>query len=107
MSLLSGDIILDQEAFDAASKDFMALEQKIKNLRQEIESAVEELEKGFNTPAGRKFIKSCKKNLFKPLNEQADTIKMMSNTLEEAKREYSVVFEEYEGLLKTINNVQK
>jgi len=104
--IFSQDIVLDEEAFDRAIEDFAALGEQLKQLRTEIESALDGLKNGFNTPAGVKFINSCEKNLYKPLDAQKLVLDHISSTLSESKQAYSSIFEEYESLKVAINNVK-
>lgn len=99
------DIVLDEEAFDRAIEDFAALSEQLKQLRTDIEEMLNGLKEGFNTPAGVKFINSCEKNLYEPLDAQKLVLDHISSTLSESKQAYSSVFSEYESLKNTINNV--
>ena len=100
------DIVLDEEAFAAAIKDYDALKTRLEKLRGDIEKMLELLQTGFNTPAGRKFVSSCKTNLFTPLNDQARVLEHISTTLAECKSSYAVVFTKYKELNKAIEDVQ-
>lgn len=106
-TVFSEDIVLDEEAFATAVADFSDLSQKLQNLRAEVEEMINDLKQGFNTPAGRKFIDSCEKNLFRPLDAQKIVIEHISETLNESKSAYESVFREYEALQNMINSVNK
>ena len=99
----SEDIVLDEEAFDKAIEDFSALSDKLQRLRLEVEDMISAVCVGFDTPAGAKFIKSCEKNLFQPLDAQKVVLEHISSTLRESKQAYETVFREYEELQSTIN----
>lgn len=99
------DIILDESAFDTAIQDFDALGMQLKKLKTDIEDMLNDLKKGFDTPAGRKFIASCEKNLSKPMEAQELVLKHISTTLSESKQAYESVFREYETLQTAINQV--
>ena len=101
-TVFSQDIVLDEEAFDKAIEDFASLSEQLKQLRTEIEDALNGLKNGFNTPAGVKFINSCEKNLYEPLDAQK--LDHISSTLAESKQAYSSVFAEYEDLKNAINS---
>lgn len=101
--VFSEDIVLDEEAFDKAIEDFSALSDKLQRLRFEVEDMISTLRTGFDTPAGEKFIKSCEKNLFQPLDAQKVVLEHISSTLRESKQAYETVFREYEELQSTIN----
>lgn len=58
------DIVLDEAAFNTAISDFAALGTQLQQLRTDIEDMLKDLAAGFNTPAGTKFIQSCKKIYF-------------------------------------------
>ena len=101
------DIVLDKAAFDTAISDFDGLIKQLEGLRSEIEEMLDSLQKGFNTPAGAKFIKSCNDNLFIPLDAQKEVLNHIKETLSESKQKYETVFREYESLqtaIKQVNN---
>ncbi|MBE6717551.1 MAG: hypothetical protein E7573_11610 [Ruminococcaceae bacterium] len=98
------DIILDEEAFDKAVSDFDGLSQKLQNLRNEIEEMMAGLKEGFDTPAGRKFIKACETNLYKPMDDQKLVLDHIASSLKQSKQKYESVFDSYEKLTNTINN---
>ena len=97
------DIILDEEAFDEAILEFAELKRKLQVLRTQIQEMLDILKAGFDTPAGRKFLASCEKNLNQPLEAQAIVLEHIHNTLQESKKAYSTVFREYEALQAAIN----
>lgn len=99
------DIVLDEAAFNTAISDFAALGEQLQRLRTELEDMMNILKEGFNTPAGAKFIKSCEKNLFQPLDAQKLVLDHISNSLMESKQAYESVFREYEALQTAINQV--
>ncbi len=110
MSLLSSskekDILLDQEAFQQAITKFGDLSIQVQDLRKEIEEMLSTLQKGFDTPAGRKFIQSCQGNLLEPLDRQKAVIDHISETLGQANTAYESVFSEYEQLNGTIQSFE-
>ncbi len=97
-ALFSEDIILDEEAFKKASDDFAALSIRLHNLDEEIEDMLLTLQKGFDTPAGKKFVEACRNNLRQPMNDQKLVLEHISQTLAEVRVMYSKVFREYESL---------
>lgn len=99
------DIILDESAFNKAISDFKTLSSDLQRLRDEIESMLKELSEGFDTPAGRKFINSCEKNLIEPLEQQKLVIEHVSENLQYAKGEYRSVFEGYNSLNRLITSL--
>lgn len=103
MSVFDKDIVLDEAAFDTAIADFAALGDQLQQLRNDIEEMLQILKSGFDTPAGVKFMNSCEKSLFKPLDDQKLVIDHISKTLSESKQSYETVFREYEELQSVIN----
>lgn len=95
---LNPDVILDEEAFAKASADFEQLLQDMNSLRSDIDTMLSELQTGFNTTAGRKFISSCKDNLITPMEQQAATLEFAANALKRAKQEYEPIFADYKAL---------
>lgn len=100
--LFSQDVLLDQDHFQKASAELTALSGEMDTLRQDIDGLLKELEMGFATPAGRKFILSCKENLLQPMKDQADVIQHVADNLTQAQGKYEAVFEEFEALNRSI-----
>ncbi len=104
-TLFSNDIIIDEDAFNTAISEFSELSEKLQRLRNDIEDMLNNLQAGFDTPAGAKFIKACRDNLYIPLDAQKLVLKHISTTLQESKQAYESVFREYENLQSTINKI--
>lgn len=100
---MSKDILIDEEVFETASKDFEELAEYILALRKEILDMLEDLRTGFDTPAGRKFYQSCAYGLANPLNQQAIVVRHISQNLKQAKNMYQSVFDEYREIVQYIN----
>lgn len=101
---MKGDIVLDEEAFSKAVGEFAELAVQLQGLRDDVDTMLADLQTGFNTPAGKKFISSCKSNLITPLDQQKQVIDHISSTLNEVKGQYSPVFTEYDSLNKQIQS---
>ena len=99
---IRGDIVLDEEAFNKAASDFEELATQLQSLRDDVDKMLTDLQTGFDTPAGRKFIASCQNNLITPLEQQKLVIEHISSTLNEVKGAYTPVFTEYDSLNKQI-----
>lgn len=104
-TLFTQTIVLDQEAFQKASHDLDTLSADMETLRADISNALNKLSVGFDTPAGRLFMKSCKNNLLDRLQDQADVIKHVSDNLNRARTEYESVFTEFEKLNNSIKQI--
>ena len=102
-SLFQQDIILDEQAFTDARKQFEELGDELKDLRSEIETLLETLRQGYNTTAGRKFVKSCEKKLTDPLNDQAIVLQHISETLAQVQATYDPVFTAYTQMNDSLN----
>ena len=63
-NLFSKDILLDDGAFETAAKEFIELSNDMNTLKTEINDLLTELKKGFDTPAGKKFMESCESGLY-------------------------------------------
>lgn len=98
------DILLDDEVFMNASRQFEQLSKDIKNLEENVKKGLDNLQQGFQTPAGKKFVKSCEAYLLKPLKDQTIVIEHVSKNLATAKSKYETVFKEYKQLNDNINN---
>lgn len=103
--LFGKDIVLDEAAFNTAISEFAELSNQLQQLRTDIEDMLNVLKVGFNTPAGRKLVSSFEKNLFEPLDAQKLVLEHISGTLSDARQQYQSVFDEYEALLATINQI--
>lgn len=101
-AMFTKDILLDDDKFSNASERFSTLASDIENLRKDISSLLEELEKGFDTPAGKKFVNSCKNGLLQPMDDQAAVVKHVSDNLTMARSKYESVFTEYMQLNNSI-----
>lgn len=98
------DILLNKEAFINASKQLEQLSKDIGNLEKDVKNGLENLQQGFQTPAGDKFIKSCESHLLEPLRDQSLVINHVSQNLSTAKNKYETVFKEYQQLNNNIQN---
>lgn len=95
---LPKDIVIDDEKFNNASREFANLSKDIKDLRKDINNMLEDLKKGFDTPAGRKFVAACEEYLLKPMDDQVHVIEHVSSNLSQAKNMYQSVFSDYKAL---------
>ncbi|MBQ3940414.1 MAG: hypothetical protein II723_04810 [Oscillospiraceae bacterium] len=100
------DIVLDDAAFEKASARFDELSAKVQALRADIEGMLQTLQSGFDTPAGRLFVTSCRNNLLEPLDQQKLVLDHISESLSDAKSEYASVFAEYENLNRVLRSYQ-
>lgn len=92
------DIVLNQDAFHNASERLDNLSRNVLSLRQEIEEAMEELMKGFDTSAGLKFKGACEARLLNPMRDLSAVIMYIARNLQTARESYGSVFLEYERL---------
>lgn len=99
------DILLDQDQFQSAANRFEQLSEDMTSLRQDIDKLLEELEKGFDTPAGRKFISSCKTSLLQPMDDMTAVIQHVSDNLSQARLKYESVFTEFQFVNNAINSI--
>lgn len=98
------DIVLDEESFETASKDLAALSTRLEDFQTKMNGLLDDLQKGIDTPAGRKFIATCKGQLTKPINSQAKVINQVSTNLKMAQTSYETVFESFKSINEQINN---
>ena len=98
------NIVLDQNAFQAAADDLQSLSEDILRLESRIRSLLEELMVGFDTPAGTRFFAACNGKLLEPMHDQARVIAHVSKNLREARTTYQTVFDEYQALNSAIGN---
>ena len=96
---LKRDIIIDEEAFDRAVSQLQELINDIKALETNVNEMLLVLSTGFDTPAGRKFINSCKLYVIAPIFQQEVVITQVCENLKIAKNGYQSVFDEYRRLL--------
>ena len=97
-------MVLDQEAFQRASKRLSDLTRQIQELENMIEEMIRLVEQGMNTPAGRKLAKLGRDGLKTSIDDQKAVIQHVSETLEEAKRLYDDVFNEFTALNNKLNS---
>lgn len=103
--LFTKTIVLDQGKFQKAANDFADLSRQMEQLQKDISTLLAELATGFDTPAGKRFMDSCQKNLLDQFKNQADIIKHVSDNLKTARTEYESVFTEFGALNRTIDSV--
>lgn len=103
--MFNQDIIIDQEAFAKAINEFEALSARLEKLRIKIEGMMDALEKGFDTPAGRKFLSSCTEHLFQPMKDQKVVLEHLAETLRDAQNEYAAVFTKYDELNTAVKRI--
>lgn len=101
------DIILDQGEFKKAIDDYAALSASLSSLTAKVKGMISSLETGFNTPAGAKFINACAEHLIRPLQQQEEVIKHISQTLTEVDAVYKPVFTKYAELADSINRLTR
>lgn len=99
-----GDIVIDEEKMEKAATELAKLSEDMSALEKKIDGMLEHLKIGFDTPAGRKFVSSCRKSLLQPMKDQALAINHVSENLKTARSQYQPVFKEYQQLNQSINN---
>lgn len=91
-------ILLDDVALKTASEKMTTIASGMKTLREDMETELKNLKGGFETEAGDRFFKACDENLIKYMEIQERIIQRISTNLDNAKRTYSPIFEEYKAL---------
>jgi DNA repair ATPase RecN len=104
MSSETKDIVLVEEAFEKASQNLDELAREVRSLHDDILKALGELQTGFDTPAGRKFIESSKNGLLEQLKKQETAVSNYSSKLSAARQKYATVFSDYNELNKTLSS---
>ncbi len=99
LSNIKKDIIIDEEAFSRSVEQFHELISDIYKLHKDVGDMLTILIRGYDTPAGRKFINACRIFVLEPLIEQEIVIEQVIKNLELAKNGYQSVFEEYRQLI--------
>ena len=97
-------IIIDEEELTVAANSFRELTQEVNALHKDIETMLNDLKTGFDTPAGRQFYNSCAEGLLKPITEQVIVIEHIADNLVQAKNIYSPVFDEYREIVTKLSN---
>jgi len=103
---LSRSIVLDQNHFQVAAEGLENLSEELRQLENRISGLLEELEKGFKTPAGARFFAAVNGRLLAPMRDQAEVFKHVSENLNGARNTYRTVFDRYEELNNEIRNNQ-
>lgn len=89
-----------------AARKMSVLADRMDILRGTIKDSLEELHKGFQTPAGNKFFQACCSTLLQPLDDQKRVINHVSENLRTAQRSYQSVFWEFRELNDQIESVR-
>lgn len=92
------DIVIDEEVFDRAARNFEELIDKIKALETNVNEMMIRLTEGYNTPAGKKLINACNAYIIGPIVMQEIVIRQVCDNLKLAKNGYQSVFDEYRRL---------
>ena len=92
------DLLINDEALRNAVNGYEQLERDVRALERDIIEMISSLNVGFNTPAGQKYIASCKQNLLKPVQDQAQVVAHLADSLRSAESAYRPVFQEYQQL---------
>ncbi len=95
---LKKNIVIDDEVFSRNAEQLQELINDVKTLVTNVNDMLLQLSIGYNTPAGRKLLNSCKMHIIVPLVEQELVISQVMKNLEIAKNGYQSVFEEYKQL---------
>jgi len=101
---LKKSIVIDEEALNKAGQDFLELCGKIDALLMDVTNMLEALKSGFDTPAGRTFMKSCENCLLEPIQQQKIVVTHIAENLLMAKNMYQSVFTDYRDVVYTLSN---
>lgn len=104
--MIEKDIILDQDKFSKAATDMTKLSERIKAFKNEINGALGDLQSGFDTSAGRKFVNLCRNSLVERLDDLADIVDHTKDNLLKARTEYESVFVEYDQVNNAIKGIK-
>lgn len=104
--IIGQEILLDEDAFVEASRRMAALVVEMNNLRNQVSGLLDELRRGFQTPAGAKFFQACGSNLLQPLDDQKRVIDHVSENLRNARQSYESVFQEFRALNDQIESIR-
>lgn len=103
---INRNVVLSEEAFEKASSELDKIAERLRNFHDDIESNLNSLQNGFDTPAGDKYQVACKCNVLEPIIQQINEVKDVAEALKTAKNRYQSVFNDYEKLNQMINNVR-
>lgn len=104
MELFTKNILLDQDAFQTASAKLDQLVADIKSLRSDIEDMLDDLQTGFDSDAGRKFVSAVEGHLLTPLEQQQLTIEFTAGVLKQVIGTYEPSFTQFKVLNDSIQN---
>lgn len=105
MGFFNKNILINDEEMKHAVRELKKLSKEYSALKKEIEDSLINLEKGFDTPAGRKFVKTYKQTLIKPMKQQVEVIDHVCTNMSRAELEYRPLFEEYKTLNRKIKDL--
>lgn len=95
------DLLLDQDAFAQACRELDGKCQELKNLRTNIEKSFQQLEKDWNSDAGRQFFDRFRNDLIQNLDKYADVFAYISGNLSTASQKYEEVFRAADAVAET------
>lgn len=97
------DILLNDEWLNGTAETLNAIAQQSRDLRDLVEKLLDELQKGLDTPAGRRLVISTATLLLQPLRDQSEMMDHVAESLRTAGSTYRSVFEEYKALNARLN----
>lgn len=99
------NIQLDDNAFDTASAEMLALKKRADNLKLELEKMYDDLTTALDTPAGKKIQITAKDVLIEPIKDLILVIQHISETLTTiiGTGYYKDVFVSFEQLNQSLN----
>lgn len=91
-------LYLDRDALDTAKTNYSTYSEDMKNLKKELEDAINDIRSGWKSDAGDAFFKKFDDEWEKNFTDYINVIEHMSSNMEIAKTNYQAVFDEADQL---------
>lgn len=91
-------LYLDKDALDKAKTNYSTYAQDMRNLKTNLEVAVDDIRDGWQSDAGDAFFKKFDDEWKKNFDDYINVINHMSSNMQIAKNKYQAVFDEADKL---------
>lgn len=96
--MASAPLKISEEAMDTAKSGYDRCAEKMKSLRDDLKSAVDEIRSGWDSDGGKAFFEKFDDEWYKNFNDYIAVIEHMSNNMQKSKSKYQPLFDEADKL---------
>lgn len=96
--MASAPLKISEEAMDTAESGYDRCAEKMKSLRDDLKSAVDEIRSGWDSDGGKAFFEKFDDEWYKNFNDYIAVIEHMSDNMQKSKSKYQPLFDEADKL---------